>query len=162
MNTTRIYTLADVAEHDEWNDCWVVHDNKVYDVRPAGARPELGGGHTELISPGAQVSRFLHDHPGGDDLIRAHAGKDVTAVMTDPLEHAHTKAAYGMLREFQIGVIGASEHLLDPNYVYSEEVEPSQTQTEEDYQRNHFIDLRQPLLMQVLRSNYSKSFYLDQ
>ncbi|KAL8283342.1 hypothetical protein RQP46_005752 [Phenoliferia psychrophenolica] len=136
---TRIYTLEDVSAHDQWDDCWVVHDNKIYDV-----------------------SSFLHSHPGGDDLILKYGGKDVTQIMTDPLEHAHSTSAYEMLKEFQIGIVGVEEHLLDPNYVYSEDAVPTMTAVDQDFARSHFIDLSQPLLMQVLRSNYSKAFYLQQ
>ncbi|KAK4702526.1 hypothetical protein P7C70_g3701, partial [Phenoliferia sp. Uapishka_3] len=136
---SRIFTLEDVATHKTSKDCWIVHDNKIYDV-----------------------TKFLYDHPGGDDYILSRAGTDITSSMADPSEHIHSASAYEMLREFQVGVVGAEEHLLNPDYVYKEEDAEEQTDTNEDFSRNHFIDLRKPLLMQVLRSNYSKSFYLQQ
>ena len=30
----KIYTLEDVATHSKRGNCWVVHDNKIYNVRP--------------------------------------------------------------------------------------------------------------------------------
>lgn len=40
------YTMDDVEIHDEEDDCWIVIDNKVYDV-----------------------TDFLDEHPGGGELI---------------------------------------------------------------------------------------------
>lgn len=34
----RIFTLEDVAQHARAGDCWVVHDNKIYDVSFARTR----------------------------------------------------------------------------------------------------------------------------
>ncbi|KAG0670902.1 Cytochrome b2, mitochondrial precursor [Maudiozyma exigua] len=48
---------AEVAKHNKPDDCWVVIDGYVYDV-----------------------SFFIPNHPGGEDVIRANAGKDVTAI----------------------------------------------------------------------------------
>jgi len=53
-NTTP-YTMAQVQQHTAANDCWVVVDNKVYDV-----------------------SEFLDEHPGGKKVITNNAGKDAT------------------------------------------------------------------------------------
>ncbi|KAF9610953.1 hypothetical protein IFM89_025986 [Coptis chinensis] len=40
----KVFTLAEVSEHDNSKDCWLVIDGKVYDVK------------------------FLEDHPGGDEV----------------------------------------------------------------------------------------------
>lgn len=85
----RIYSTEDVELHNKSGDCWVSYKGSVLDV-----------------------SGFLQDHPGGDDLILNHAGKDVTAIMADPDEHTHSDAAYGMLHEFKIGQIGVEADIV--------------------------------------------------
>lgn len=51
----RKYTSAQVAQHKSDGDCWVVLENKIYDV-----------------------TDFLDDHPGGKGAIMLYAGKDAT------------------------------------------------------------------------------------
>ena len=82
----RILTPTDVATHNTASSCWVSRAGKVYDV-----------------------SQFLNDHPGGDDLILAYAGKDVEEAMKDKLEHEHSESAYDMLDEYLVGRLGSGE-----------------------------------------------------
>jgi hypothetical protein len=49
------------------------------------------------------VTDFLEGHPGGEDLILMHGGKDVTEIMQDPLEHEHSEFAFDMLKDYFIG-----------------------------------------------------------
>lgn len=86
----RIYTTEDVASHTTSSSCWITRKGKVYDV-----------------------SRFLNDHPGGDDLILKFAGQDVENAMSDKDEHDHSDSAYEMLDEYIIGRIGIGENLID-------------------------------------------------
>lgn len=85
----RIYTAEDVADHAEASSCWVSRAGKVYDV-----------------------TSFLNDHPGGDDLILQHAGKDIEEVMKDKLEHEHSDSAYNMLDEYVIGRLGNAQSIV--------------------------------------------------
>lgn len=85
----RIFTAEDVAGHASLSTCWVSRNGKVYDV-----------------------TAFLADHPGGDDLILNHAGKDIGAVMQDPKEHDHSDSAYDMLEEYIIGRLGKGESIV--------------------------------------------------
>ena len=48
-------TVAEVAKHNTKEDCWIVIENKVYDV-----------------------TTFLGEHPGGKRAILMYAGKDAT------------------------------------------------------------------------------------
>ena len=85
----RIFSAEDLDHHKEAKDCWISYKGNVYDV-----------------------TQFLDDHPGGDDFILQHAGKDVTEVMADPNEHDHSDAAYEMLAEFRIGRIGVDADIV--------------------------------------------------
>ena len=60
MNKQKI-SPAEVAKHNKPDDCWVVINGYVYDL-----------------------TRFLPNHPGGQDVIKFNAGKDVTAIF-EPL-----------------------------------------------------------------------------
>jgi 4-hydroxysphinganine ceramide fatty acyl 2-hydroxylase len=81
-----IFTASDVATHNSASSCWISRAGKVYDV-----------------------THFLQDHPGGDDLILEYAGQDVEEVMRNKDEHEHSEAAYEMLQEYLVGRIGSEE-----------------------------------------------------
>jgi 4-hydroxysphinganine ceramide fatty acyl 2-hydroxylase len=86
----RMYTPEDLQQHQTAQSCWVSCAGKVYDV-----------------------TSFLADHPGGDDLVLEYAGKDVGAIMKDSVSHEHSDSAYDMLEDFCIGRIGEGEKLVD-------------------------------------------------
>jgi len=84
----RIFTMAEVAHHRTADDCWIVHNHKVYDI-----------------------TGFINSHPGGPDIVLMNGGKDVTAVMNDPSEHKHSAFAFEMMADYLIGKLegGAEE-----------------------------------------------------
>lgn len=86
---TRIYTSEDVANHRSASSCWVSRYGKVYDI-----------------------TGFLPDHPGGDDIVLKYAGKSVEETMKDSEEHVHSDAAYDMMEEFLIGRLGTEETII--------------------------------------------------
>jgi 4-hydroxysphinganine ceramide fatty acyl 2-hydroxylase len=86
----RIYTLEDVANHRTAESCWVVHSGKVYDI-----------------------TAFLPDHPGGDDIVIEHSGQEVDDFMNDPAFHDHSDSAFEMMPEFCIGRVGEGEKIVD-------------------------------------------------
>ncbi|KAI0746982.1 oxidoreductase [Daedaleopsis nitida] len=135
----RIFSVEDVANHASPASCWVTRNGRVYDV-----------------------TTFLADHPGGDDLILNYAGKDIGAVMKDASEHEHSDSAYDMLEEFVIGRVCVGENTVSEDWEATDDFEPEETDTSKDYERNQFLDLRRPLFMQVWRANFSKSYYLQQ
>lgn len=59
------------------------------------------------------VSSFLEDHPGGEDLILEYAGKDIDAILKDPSSHEHSNSAFEMLEEFAIGELGGETLVSD-------------------------------------------------
>lgn len=135
----RIYTAADVSKHNSKASCWVTVDSTVYDV-----------------------TAFVGDHPGGDDLILDWAGKDIKQVMADPKEHSHSDSAYDLLSEYAIGVIRTGEAIVDDEAEIDENFHPLDTDAASDFQKNEFLDLSKPLIMQVWYSNWSKDYYLQQ
>lgn len=91
----RIYTAEDVARHSTEGSCWVSYAGKVYNV-----------------------TGFLADHPGGDDLVLQYAGRDVQEVMKDKAQHDHSDSAYDMLEEFCIGRLGTGESIVSDGALY--------------------------------------------
>eukprot|EP00298_Acanthocystis_sp_HF-20_P026989 c4854_g1_i1.p1 GENE.c4854_g1_i1~~c4854_g1_i1.p1 ORF type:complete len:134 (-),score=50.63 c4854_g1_i1:89-490(-) len=77
------YTREEVEKHKSATDCWVIADYKVYDV-----------------------SKFLRDHPGGDEILLEHGGKDVTETFIDI---GHTKHARDLRETFLIGHLVLTE-----------------------------------------------------
>lgn len=145
----KLYTLSEVAKHNSVKSCWVLFEGKVYDV-----------------------TEFIQDHPGGDDLILKYAGQDVSSVMKDVLEHEHSEAAYEILEGYCIGrVSGEGKQKTSTEDDDDEEEEedytrddfhPKATNLAMDVKKNQFLDLRKPLIPQMLRANFTKEFYLEQ
>ncbi|KAL8157363.1 cytochrome b5 [Apium graveolens] len=74
---TKLYPMQEVSLHNSQDDCWVTIDGKVYDV-----------------------SSYMDEHPGGDDVLLAATGKDAT----DEFEDAgHSKSARELMESFCIG-----------------------------------------------------------
>ncbi|KAI3450866.1 hypothetical protein Pfo_007531 [Paulownia fortunei] len=67
----KVFTLAEVAEHNTTKDCWLTIFGKVYNV-----------------------TTFLDEHPGGDEVLLSATGKDATAEFDD-VGHSHD--AWAML-----------------------------------------------------------------
>jgi cytochrome b5 len=77
-------TLAEVAEHKTRDDVWMTIHNKVYNV-----------------------SKYLEDHPGGEEVLMDRAGHDATEDFEDV---GHSNEARKKLAEFEIGEPPPSEH----------------------------------------------------
>ncbi|XP_010524689.1 PREDICTED: cytochrome b5 [Tarenaya hassleriana] len=78
----KVFTLAEVSEHSTKHDCWLVIDGKVYDV-----------------------TKFLDDHPGGDEVLLSATGKDATDDFEDV---GHSTTAKAMLDEYYVGDIDSA------------------------------------------------------
>ncbi|KAH8409460.1 hypothetical protein KR222_005907 [Zaprionus bogoriensis] len=76
-------TLEQVAQHDSFDDCWIVIYDRVYDV-----------------------TSFLREHPGGDDVIMDHAGRDATIAFHGT---GHSRHAVEQMRHFLIGELPPEE-----------------------------------------------------
>ncbi|KAJ7191890.1 oxidoreductase [Mycena pura] len=137
----RIYAAEDVAAHRSTTDCWLSRNGKVYNV-----------------------SQFIHDHPGGDDIILKYAGKDVTVAMAgkDDEQHEHSYAAYDMLAEYQVGKLGTQASIVSDDWEVTDDFHPEYTDPAKDFEKKQFLDLRKPLVRQVWEANFSKAYYLQQ
>ena len=71
-----IYTLEEVSKHDKEDDCWVIIENKVYNV-----------------------TNWLPKHPGGSSLILNLGGRDCT----DEFKTFHLTPNYKRIKPFLIG-----------------------------------------------------------
>lgn len=65
------------------------------------------------------LTPFLDDHPGGDDIILDYAGQDIGKVMSDEDVHQHSRAAYEMLEEFEVGELGGGEKIVSEGKLIS-------------------------------------------
>ncbi|KAG0455112.1 hypothetical protein HPP92_024082 [Vanilla planifolia] len=82
--TLKKYSLSEIASHTSKDDCWLIIHGKVYDV-----------------------TSFLVDHPGGDDvLLQAAANGDATESFEDV---GHSTTATSLMVNFLIGAIDGHE-----------------------------------------------------
>ncbi|CAD5166440.1 cytochrome b5-like [Musa acuminata AAA Group] len=101
----KVYTLAEVSAHNSAHDCWLVIDGKVYDV-----------------------TKFLDDHPGGDEVLVSSTGKDATDDFEDV---GHSTAARAMLDEYYVGEIDDTTILKDVKYTAPKQPHYNQDKTSE-------------------------------
>ncbi|GLT68609.1 hypothetical protein SLA2020_408210 [Shorea laevis] len=78
----KVFTLAQVSEHNGPKDCWLIINGKVYDV-----------------------TNFLEDHPGGDEVLLSATGKDATDDFEDV---GHSPSAREMMDKYYLGEIDVS------------------------------------------------------
>nr|XP_053636568.1 uncharacterized protein LOC128691704 isoform X2 [Cherax quadricarinatus] len=80
-----IISLSEVASHDTHNDCWIVLYDKVFDV-----------------------TKFLLEHPGGEDVIMEYAGRDATIAFRGV---GHSVPALQALDEYLEGILPEKERI---------------------------------------------------
>jgi 4-hydroxysphinganine ceramide fatty acyl 2-hydroxylase len=149
------FTEAEVQLHTSTKSCYVVLDSKVYDV-----------------------TEFLYDHPGGEDLILEYAGKDIKEILQDLSSHEHSDSAYEILEEYHIGFVsnekgqakssdgaqsnGTTRAVYETTGMSNEEDLSVETDYASDYSKHKFLDLRKPMFPQLWFGGFSKDFYLEQ
>eukprot|EP00055_Hartaetosiga_balthica_P006218 m.19237 g.19237 ORF g.19237 m.19237 type:complete len:133 (-) comp5084_c1_seq1:350-748(-) len=83
MSADKVFTSAEVAKHNTDSDCYYILHGKVYDV-----------------------TSFLNEHPGGEEVMLDHAGTDCTEAFEDV---GHSEDARQDLKALQIGVLDPKE-----------------------------------------------------
>ncbi|OVA00835.1 Cytochrome b5-like heme/steroid binding domain [Macleaya cordata] len=98
---TKLFTWQEASEHKTRDDCWVIVDGKVYDV-----------------------TDYLDEHPGGDDVLLKAAGRDAT----DEFEDAgHSKSAIELMKSYCIGEVDPTSPLIPELKISTEKPKPSFT-----------------------------------
>ncbi|ORZ02435.1 cytochrome b5 [Syncephalastrum racemosum] len=87
---TTVYSLEQVAAHNTKNDLWVTIHNKVYDI-----------------------SKFVQEHPGGEEVLLDEAGKDATEAFEDI---GHSDEAREILESYLVGELDEKDRRTDYNY----------------------------------------------
>ncbi|KAI4311425.1 hypothetical protein MLD38_036324 [Melastoma candidum] len=78
----KLHSFEEVSKHNNKNDCWLIISGKVYDV-----------------------TSFLDDHPGGDEVLITATEKDATDDFEDV---GHSDAAKEMLEKYYVGELDSS------------------------------------------------------
>jgi 4-hydroxysphinganine ceramide fatty acyl 2-hydroxylase len=110
QRTLRIFNLEDLVLQRKQGQCWIVRKGRVYNV-----------------------TEFVNDHPGGDDLITQFAGMDIGNAMEDEDEHVHSESAYAMLEEYLVGKLGNDTFTVSEGQSASRPLLPSQTRADHLY-----------------------------
>lgn len=88
MANQRVFTLSQISQRKSNKDCLLVINGRVLDV-----------------------TKFLEEHPGGEEVIVEVAGKDATKEF-DAV--GHSKAAQNLVLKYQVGVLeGATVEKVD-------------------------------------------------
>lgn len=157
------FSQAEIKKHNNAKSCYVTLGSRVYDV-----------------------TQFIDDHPGGAELLLAHAGTDVTEILRDDISHDHSEAAYEILEEYFVGLVDSEASKTAPGErirgcngikptdevksqnVYAttgmsrEEDLSIETDITADYRAHKFLDLSRPLFPQIWYGGFTKEFYLRQ
>ncbi|OBZ89406.1 Cytochrome b5 [Choanephora cucurbitarum] len=75
--STAVYSLEEVSKHNTKNDLWMSIHNKVYNI-----------------------TEFVQEHPGGEEVLYDEAGKDATEAFEDI---GHSDEAREILEKYLIG-----------------------------------------------------------
>lgn len=162
--TLPTFTRAEVETHNTEKSCYVTIDDAIYDI-----------------------TDFVESHPGGPELVLEYAGKDIKAILRDPVSHTHSESAYEILEETLVGFVSEKASMNGsvkasngsaqtangsadfPNtFVHPrtgmscEEDLSKETDYNSDYKKHKFLDLSRPLFPQIWFGGFSKEFYLDQ
>ncbi|KAI6697758.1 cytochrome b5 [Syzygium oleosum] len=101
----KLFAFEEVEKHDKTKDCWLIIAGKVYDVTP-----------------------FMDDHPGGDEVLLSATGKDATNDFEDV---GHSDSAREMMDKYYIGEIDVSTVPAKRTYIPPQQPNYNQDKTTE-------------------------------
>jgi len=81
--TVKRFALKEVETHTDKKSCWIVIHDLVYDV-----------------------TKFLEEHPGGEEVLLEQAGKDATEQFEDV---GHSTDARTMMKDYHIGELNEED-----------------------------------------------------
>ncbi|CAJ1931863.1 unnamed protein product [Sphenostylis stenocarpa] len=95
---TNFYAIQDLSRHNTKDDCWILVDGKSQNVQKLFVN--FKSVPIDLSVKVYDVTQYLDDHPGGDDVILAATGKDATEEFEDA---GHSKSARELMEQYCIG-----------------------------------------------------------
>ncbi|KAK6118523.1 hypothetical protein DH2020_047790 [Rehmannia glutinosa] len=101
----KVHAFEEVAKHNKTKDCWLIISGKVYDVTP-----------------------FMDDHPGGDEVLLSATGKDATNDFEDV---GHSDSAREMMDKYYIGEIDMATVPLKRSYIPPQQAQYNPEKTSE-------------------------------
>ncbi|XP_004306632.1 PREDICTED: cytochrome b5 [Fragaria vesca subsp. vesca] len=126
---SKVYHFDEVAQHKYKKDCWIIVSGKVYDVTP-----------------------FLEEHPGGDEVLLLAADRDATDDFNDV---GHSDDAKEMMAKYYIGEIDTSTIPEQPSYKL-----PPQATAPQDQSSGFLVKLLQFLLpLLILGGAFALQYY---
>ncbi|ALC41660.1 Cyt-b5, partial [Drosophila busckii] len=123
----KTFTRAEVAKHNTNKDTWLLIHNNIYDV-----------------------TAFLNEHPGGEEVLIEQAGKDATENFEDV---GHSNDARDMMKKYKIGELVESERTSVAQK--SEPTWSSDTQNEESSMKSWLL----PLVLCLVATLFYKFFF---
>ncbi|CAN6238812.1 unnamed protein product [Urochloa humidicola] len=99
----KVYSFEEVAKHNDRKDCWLVIAGKVYDLTP-----------------------FMEEHPGGDEVLLACTGKDATADFEDI---GHSDSAKELMPQYLIGELDTATVPTKLTYAYAGDASSTKAST---------------------------------
>ena len=110
--STTTLTLQVVTKHSSASDCWLIIENKVYDV-----------------------TNYLSQHPGGGNIIIPYCGKEATqAFATQDGAGSHSKKAYQDLTNLYIGDLNSTMQQAVSSRATNTNILPKNTEKEVKYE----------------------------
>lgn len=95
---SQVFTADEVAKHKTSSDCYMVIEGNVYNV-----------------------TKFLDEHPGGDEVLLEQAGGDATEAF---VEIGHSDDARGLLKNMLVGKLKEGEGKVAPKAAPAKVVVP--------------------------------------
>ncbi|XP_030382727.1 cytochrome b5 [Scaptodrosophila lebanonensis] len=123
----KTFTRAEVAKHNTNKDTWLLIHNSIYDV-----------------------TAFLNEHPGGEEVLIEQAGKDATENFEDV---GHSNDARDMMKKYKVGELVESERTTVPQK--SEPTWSSDQQNEESPLKSWIL----PLVLCLVATLFYKYFF---